>query len=83
MKTISIEQTDLDACVEDAQQERVVLTRNGVPVVVLVGIAGLDADQLGLASSDRFWRLIAERRQQSSISRAELERRIEAGASGG
>jgi hypothetical protein len=44
---------------------------------VLVGIEGLDADQLELASSDRFWKLIAERRQQPTLSRAELERRLE------
>lgn len=38
----------------------------------------MDEEQLQLSTSDQFWRLIAERRKQPTISRAELERRLEA-----
>ena len=46
MKTINIEQTDLTRCVRDAQSERIVVTRNGRPVAVVLGVEGLDAEQL-------------------------------------
>jgi antitoxin (DNA-binding transcriptional repressor) of toxin-antitoxin stability system len=76
MKTIGLEQATLDACVSEAQNERVVITRNGKPVALIVGIEGLDAEQLQLGSSDKFWRLITERRQQKTVSRAILEQSI-------
>ena len=37
----------------------------------------IDVEQLELESSDKFWKLIQERRTQKSISRAELERRLD------
>jgi antitoxin (DNA-binding transcriptional repressor) of toxin-antitoxin stability system len=74
MKTISLEQATLDTCVIDAQRERVVVTRGGKPVALIVGVEGLDEEQLQLGSSDRFWELIAERRAQRTVRRAELER---------
>ena len=58
----------------EAQREQVVLTRNGVPVAILVGVEGLDEEQLHLGSSDDFWKLIVERRRQKTITCAELER---------
>ena len=73
MKVIGLERASLDTCVRDAQHERVVITQNGKPVVLMVGVEGMDEEQLELSSSDRFWRLIAERRAQETISRAELE----------
>jgi antitoxin (DNA-binding transcriptional repressor) of toxin-antitoxin stability system len=76
VKTINIEQATLDACVHDAQQERVVITRNGVPVALMVGVEGLDEEQLGLSSSREFWDLIAERRRQPTLTRSELEQRL-------
>jgi PHD/YefM family antitoxin component YafN of YafNO toxin-antitoxin module len=76
MKTIGIDQTSLDDCVRDAQQERILLTRGGVPVALVVGLEGFDAEQLELGSSDALWKLIAERRAQGTMSRAELERAL-------
>jgi antitoxin (DNA-binding transcriptional repressor) of toxin-antitoxin stability system len=76
VKTVGMEQTTLDTCVRDAQREQVVVTRDGVPVALVVGIEGLDEEQVNLGSSDAFWTMIAERRRQKTLSRAELERRI-------
>ena len=76
MKTIGLEHTTLAACVKDARRERVVLTRKGKPVALIVGVEGLDEEQLQLGSSDTFWALIEARRKQQTISRAELEQRI-------
>ena len=76
MKTLGIEQATLDSCVREAQGDRVLLTRDGRPVAVVVGLAGLDDEQIALGVSDDFWRLILARRQEPSITRSELERRL-------
>ena len=76
MKRIEMGQTTLDTCVNDAQLERVIIMREGKPVALIVGVEGMDEEQLQLGSSDRFWRLIAERRTQETISRAQLEQRV-------
>jgi hypothetical protein len=79
MRTVSLEQTTLDACVNDAQRERLIIMRDGQPVALIVGVEGLDEEQLRLGSSDRFWTLISERRAQKTISRATLEQNLAAG----
>ena len=73
MKTMGIEQATLDVCVREAQGERVLVTRDGRPVAMVVGLAGLDEDQLRLGTSDKFWQLIAARRKERTLTRAELE----------
>jgi antitoxin (DNA-binding transcriptional repressor) of toxin-antitoxin stability system len=78
MKTIGVEQAGLGVCVDDAQQERVILTRNGKPVALIIGLEGLDEEQLQLGRSDKFWTLIEQRRKQKTISRAELEQKLNA-----
>jgi antitoxin (DNA-binding transcriptional repressor) of toxin-antitoxin stability system len=76
MKTIGLKQATLDDCIKNAQQERVVITRNGKPVALIVGVEGMDKEQLQLGSSDKFWKLIENRREGKIISRAELEQRL-------
>lgn len=78
MIKIDVKRADLDACVTDAQHERVIITRNGKPVALVVGVEGMDEEQLQLSSSDKFWRLVTERRKQKTMSRSELEQRIKA-----
>lgn len=76
MKMISLEETTLDNCVNEAQHERVIITRNGKPVALIFGVEGMDEEQLQLGSSDKFWQLITERRGQYTMSRAKLEQTI-------
>ncbi len=76
MIKIDLKHATLDTCINEAQRERVVITRDGKPVALIIGVAGLDEEQLQLGSSDKFWRLIAERRAQKTMSRAELEQNI-------
>jgi antitoxin (DNA-binding transcriptional repressor) of toxin-antitoxin stability system len=83
MKTVGLEQTTLEGCIKDARREPVVVTRKGKPVALVVGVEGLDEEQLQLGSSDKFWTLIEARRKQKTISRAELERRIKDGNGSG
>ncbi len=77
MKTIGFEQANLDVCLNDAQRERVIITREGKPVALIIGLEGLDEEQLELGYSDQFWKLIEQRRKQKTISRAELEQQLE------
>jgi antitoxin (DNA-binding transcriptional repressor) of toxin-antitoxin stability system len=76
MKTVGIEQTTLDTCVAAAQRERVLLTRNGQPVALVVGLEGLDEEQVELGSSSAFWELIAQRRKEKTLSREALEQAL-------
>jgi hypothetical protein len=75
VKTFGIEQATLDACVREAQRDRVLVTRDGLPVALVVGIEGLDEVQVELGSSDEFWRHIVERRKQRTVTRSDLEQR--------
>jgi hypothetical protein len=77
MKTVDIGQTNLDACVFDAQSDRVVITRGGNPVAIVVGVEGLDEEQAELGASDKFWKLISERRNEPTVDRSELEKKLE------
>jgi prevent-host-death family protein len=81
MKVISLERANLNSCISDSQHERVVITREGKPVAVIVGVEGLDQEQLQFGTSDKFWKLIAERRSQRTLTRAELEQRLNKGKS--
>ena len=58
MKVIGLKETNLDACVSEAQHEKIVITRNGEPVALVVGVAGLGAEQLELGSNPEFWKLM-------------------------
>ena len=73
MRQINVETADFAACVSRAQRERLVITRKGKPIALLVGIEGMDDEQLALGSSDKFWKLIAKRRKEKTLSREQLE----------
>ena len=79
MRQIGIERANLASCVTRAQRERLIITQKGKPVALVVGVQGMSTEQLSLGTSEKFWKLIAKRRKQGTISRAALERRIEAG----
>jgi antitoxin (DNA-binding transcriptional repressor) of toxin-antitoxin stability system len=80
VKTIELGESSLETCVDDAQDDQVVLTRGGKAVALLIA---LDEEQEQLGSSERFWSLIAERRRQPTISRSELEKRLDGAPPGG
>lgn len=82
MKVMNLERVTLDTCIRESQSERVVITREGKPVALIVGVEGLDKEQVELGTSDKFWKLMTERRGQATLSRAELEQRISGKRSG-
>jgi prevent-host-death family protein len=78
VKTVGIEQATLDSCVREAQDDRVLVTRAGRPVAIVVGLADFDEEEIRLGLSDEFWKMISARRREPAITRAELERRLDA-----
>jgi antitoxin (DNA-binding transcriptional repressor) of toxin-antitoxin stability system len=76
MKVLNINECDLETCIKAARRQHVVVTRNGKPIAVVVGVKGLDLEQVELGYSDEFWKMISERRRQKTITREELERRL-------
>jgi antitoxin (DNA-binding transcriptional repressor) of toxin-antitoxin stability system len=76
MKQIGLEKAILEICISEAQRERVILTRQGKPVALIVGLEGSDTELLELGSSDKFWKLITKRRTQKTITREELEEKL-------
>jgi antitoxin (DNA-binding transcriptional repressor) of toxin-antitoxin stability system len=76
MMKIDVKRATLASCVDEAQRERIVLTRNGRPVALVVGVAGMDQEQVQLGSNEKFWKLIEQRRKQKTLSRARLEQKL-------
>jgi prevent-host-death family protein len=78
MKVVPLDDASLEDCVREAERDRIVLTRRGKPVAVLIGVKGLDLEQIRLGHSDEFWKLIQQRRAQKTMTRDELERLLAA-----
>lgn len=76
MKSVRLESANLQSCITAARYDRVVVTRQGKPVALIVGVEGMDAEQLQLGSSHKFWKLIESRRGQKPITRATLEKKF-------
>ncbi len=76
MKTVKLEQATLELCMQDIQFERVVITRAGKPIALIVNIEGMDEEQLQLGSSRKFWKLVDGWRKEKTITRAVLEKKL-------
>lgn len=76
MKTLDVGQTDLAGCVSAAQDEPIVVTQAGAPIAVILGVNGMDTEQIELGTSAEFWTMIQARRTQPTISKSDLVNRI-------
>src|SRR5437879_4807886 len=67
MKRVAFEQLPQDVAdlITAAQTQRVVITRDGQPYALLVGIANKDEEDLELEFSPEFWRTIEESRRST------------------
>jgi prevent-host-death family protein len=62
---------------EQAQNDRIVITRHGQPIAVLSGVEGLDLEQVLAGMDDELWTAIEERRRHPRMmSLAEARRRL-------
>lgn len=78
MKTVTVRdlQKRVKECVDQAQEDRLVITRHGRPAAVLVGVQGEDWEDVVLQTDPTFWKLIRARRKQPTISLDELKKRL-------
>ncbi|UCF97366.1 MAG: type II toxin-antitoxin system Phd/YefM family antitoxin [Spirochaetaceae bacterium] len=78
MKTISVRdlQKEIRKSVDEAQKDRVVVTRNGKPAALLIGIEGQDWESVFIQANAPFWKLIGKRRKEKTTSLREMRRRL-------
>jgi hypothetical protein len=75
MKQASAEQfaKDVNGYLRTAQTEKVVITRDGKPLALVLGIGNKDAEDFGYMTSPEFWRMIEETRSQPTVPLKEVE----------
>jgi len=78
MKTVTVRdlQKKVKECVDQAQEDRVVITRHGKPAAVLVGVEDQDWETVVLQTDPTFWKLIRARRKQPTLSLSQLKSRL-------
>ena len=78
MKTAALKEVKakLSEYCERSQAERVLITRHGKPLAVMIGVAGQDLEDLLTVGNPDFWRLVEERRAQPTLGEAELRKRL-------
>jgi len=78
MKTVTVRdlQKKVKDCVDDAQEDRVIITRRGRPAAVLIGVEDMDWEAVVLQTDPSFWKLIRTRRMQPTLSIDEIRARI-------
>ncbi len=78
MKTISVRdlQKQIKNCIDISQSDRVVITRQGKPAAVLLGVENLNWETLVLGLDKDFWHLIQKRRKQRTIPLEKLKKRL-------
>jgi len=71
MKVLAMREAkaELSATLDEAQKERVLITRKGKPCAVVIGVEGRDFEDLLLMSNPKFWQMIeASRRNPKTYS---------------
>ncbi len=79
MKVVALGQAknELSAYVDQAQHERVLVTRHGKPAVLIIGVEGEDFEDLMTRSDPEFWQMIEARRKASkTVSAGEMRTRL-------
>lgn len=78
MKTIGVRdlQKRIRECIDASQAESIVVTRNGRPASLVIGVEGADWEDLVLQSDPAFWSTIRERRKEQSISADEMRGKV-------
>ena len=69
-------QKNINRCIQRSQRGYVVITRQGKPAAVIVGVQGMDWENVTLDTDASFWRLIHNRRKQSTLSLEAFKQRI-------
>ncbi len=78
MKTVTVRdlQKKVKDCVDDAQEDRVIITRRGRPAAVLIGVEDKDWEAVVLQTDPAFWKFIRSRRRQPTLSIDEIRAKV-------
>ena len=79
MKVVPLRQAkaSLSSFVDEAQTDRVLITRHGRPAALVIGVQGEELEDLMTMGNPRFWEMIeARRRSPRGIPLAEVRRRL-------
>lgn len=79
MRQLTLEQLSeqLQDYVQSAQQEQILITQNGKPIALLLGLENIDPEQWNLQLSPEFWQMIRDRRQRPTIPLSLVEAELE------
>ena len=75
---------ELSTFVDQAQSERVLITRHGRPAAIMIGVEGEAIEDVLTAGDARFWGMIEERRKHSrTVSADGMRKRLGLGRKAG
>ena len=77
MKVLAMREakSGLSATLDEAQHERVLITRNGKPSAIIIGVEGREFEDVMLMSNPKFWEMIeASRRNPTTYSMDEVRK---------
>jgi len=82
MKVVALREAkqQLSGCVVRAQRERVLITKQGRPAALMIGVEGHDLEDVLLMQNPRFWKLIEARRVEPTLSLEDVRRALQAPA---
>jgi antitoxin (DNA-binding transcriptional repressor) of toxin-antitoxin stability system len=66
----------LSGCVVRAQRERVLITKQGRPAALMIGVEGHDIENVLLMQNPRFWKMIEARRTERTLGIDEVRRQL-------
>jgi prevent-host-death family protein len=78
MKVVALREAKqgLSGCVVRAQRERVLITKQGRPAALMIGVEGHDLEDVLLMQNPRFWKMIEARRTEPTLGIDEVRRRL-------
>jgi prevent-host-death family protein len=79
MKQLTLEQLSeqLQDYVRSAQREQILITDNGKPIALLLGLENTDLEQFNLQLSAQFWEMISDRRKRPTVPLSVVEAQLE------
>jgi prevent-host-death family protein len=67
----------LSSYVDEAQRDRVLVTRHGKPAALIIGVEGEEFEDLMTRSDSAFWKLIqARRKEKRTIAASAMRNRL-------
>ena len=62
--TVRDAKATLSGTIEDSQEQKVVITKHGKPVCILIGCEGYEIEDVLTIADQAFWEMIEERRKK-------------------